>query len=127
MDGVRGVGILAVVAQHTLGSAVPIDIGYYGLAMFFALSGYLITGRSAPSSANAVSAVAGAAIAVCMDCAAVGAWPPRLLSLRSWVSLGVVSHGSYQWHGPMMRLADQVGLSGAAGGPSPAASRWWLR
>ncbi|MCA1599727.1 MAG: acyltransferase, partial [Chloroflexi bacterium] len=43
MDGVRGVGILAVVAQHTLGSAMPVDIGYYGLAMFFALSGYLIT------------------------------------------------------------------------------------
>jgi peptidoglycan/LPS O-acetylase OafA/YrhL len=297
MDGVRGVGILAVVAQHTLGSAMPIDIGYYGLAMFFALSGYLITGlllderiatgavslrafyiRRAgrlmpalvlavvvmdalfiiagdhvplPGSVaaltytsnyvqivdpaavggfgptwslaveehfyllwpltllfvvsrfglraalwatlaiclgamcwrgvlavlgaperwmaigsleradallygcaaaiavrlgwrprawmlwaavagvaimnvafvghallgavigNGVSAVASAAIVVCLDYTALGAWLPRLLSLRLWVSLGVVSYGLYLWHGPMMRLADQIGLSGA--------------
>jgi peptidoglycan/LPS O-acetylase OafA/YrhL len=42
LDGLRGVAVLMVVAQHTLG-AMPLDLGYVGVGLFFGLSGYLIT------------------------------------------------------------------------------------
>ncbi|MBA3745929.1 MAG: acyltransferase [Solirubrobacterales bacterium] len=42
-DGVRAVGLAMVLVQHTIGT-LPVDIGSIGLAAFFALSGYLITG-----------------------------------------------------------------------------------
>jgi peptidoglycan/LPS O-acetylase OafA/YrhL len=42
LDGVRAVAVLLVVAQHTMGQ-MPIDIGFVGVGIFFALSGYLIT------------------------------------------------------------------------------------
>jgi peptidoglycan/LPS O-acetylase OafA/YrhL len=42
LDGVRGIAVLMVVAQHTLGD-VGVDLGSVGVGAFFALSGYLIT------------------------------------------------------------------------------------
>jgi peptidoglycan/LPS O-acetylase OafA/YrhL len=42
LDGVRGVAILAVVAFHT--GLAPFGNGYYGVDVFFVLSGFLITG-----------------------------------------------------------------------------------
>ena len=42
LDGLRGVAVLMVVVQHALG-AIPVDLGFYGVSLFFALSGYLIT------------------------------------------------------------------------------------
>jgi peptidoglycan/LPS O-acetylase OafA/YrhL len=42
LDGVRAVAVLMVVAQHTLGQ-LPVDLGFVGVGVFFALSGYLIT------------------------------------------------------------------------------------
>jgi len=43
LDGLRAVAVLMVVVQHTVGAAMPVDLGNYGVALFFALSGYLIT------------------------------------------------------------------------------------
>lgn len=42
LDGVRAVAVLMVVTQHTLGQ-VSADLGFVGVGLFFALSGYLIT------------------------------------------------------------------------------------
>jgi peptidoglycan/LPS O-acetylase OafA/YrhL len=42
LDGLRGLAVAMVVAQHTLGE-IPIDLGGVGVGVFFALSGYLIT------------------------------------------------------------------------------------
>lgn len=42
LDGVRAVAVLLVVAQHTMGQ-LPVDLGFTGVGIFFALSGYLIT------------------------------------------------------------------------------------
>ncbi|HVE68213.1 MAG TPA: acyltransferase [Solirubrobacteraceae bacterium] len=42
LDGVRAVAVLMVVAQHVLGH-IPVDLGFVGVGLFFALSGYLIT------------------------------------------------------------------------------------
>lgn len=42
LDGVRAVAVLMVVVQHVLGRN-PLDLGYVGVGVFFALSGYLIT------------------------------------------------------------------------------------
>jgi peptidoglycan/LPS O-acetylase OafA/YrhL len=42
LDGVRAVAVLMVLAQHTIGQ-MPIDLGFVGVGLFFALSGYLIT------------------------------------------------------------------------------------
>ena len=43
LDGVRGVAVLLVVWSHS-GLAAPSDAGALGVSVFFALSGYLITG-----------------------------------------------------------------------------------
>ena len=43
LDGVRGVAVLLVVWSHS-GLPAPSDAGALGVAVFFALSGYLITG-----------------------------------------------------------------------------------
>jgi peptidoglycan/LPS O-acetylase OafA/YrhL len=42
LDGLRAVAVLMVVTQHTMG-AMPIDLGFVGVGLFFGLSGYLIT------------------------------------------------------------------------------------
>jgi peptidoglycan/LPS O-acetylase OafA/YrhL len=42
LDGLRAVAVLMVVVQHTIGQ-MPIDLGFVGVGLFFALSGYLIT------------------------------------------------------------------------------------
>jgi peptidoglycan/LPS O-acetylase OafA/YrhL len=42
LDGVRGVAVLLVAFQHTMGQ-MPVDTGSLGVGLFFALSGYLIT------------------------------------------------------------------------------------
>src|SRR5688572_10971303 len=42
LDGLRGVAILAVVSYHATGGAFP-AAGYFGVDLFFVLSGYLIT------------------------------------------------------------------------------------
>src|SRR5215203_5600814 len=42
LDGLRAVAVLMVVVQHTIGQ-MPIDLGFVGVGIFFALSGYLIT------------------------------------------------------------------------------------
>jgi len=46
LDGLRGLAILLVVAQHTLYCrfGVHTDLGGFGVALFFVLSGFLITG-----------------------------------------------------------------------------------
>lgn len=62
---------------------------------------------------NAMTAVGGAAIVVCLDYAPTG-WLRRLLSLRLVVAVGIVSYGLYLWHGPAMRLAVQLGGAGPA-------------
>jgi peptidoglycan/LPS O-acetylase OafA/YrhL len=62
---------------------------------------------------NTIMAVAGAAIVVCLDYAPTG-WLRHLLSLRLVVAVGIVSYGLYLWHGPLMRLAAQLGYTGAA-------------
>jgi len=64
-------------------------------------------------SNNALTAVAGAAIVVCLDYAPTR-WLRRVLSLRPVVVVGVVSYGLYLWHGPAMRLAGDLGGSGPA-------------
>jgi peptidoglycan/LPS O-acetylase OafA/YrhL len=43
LDGLRAVAVLMVLAQHTIGR-MPLDLGFVGVGLFFALSGYLITG-----------------------------------------------------------------------------------
>lgn len=42
LDGVRGAAISLVVLQHTFGAG-RVDLGFAGVGLFFALSGYLIT------------------------------------------------------------------------------------
>jgi peptidoglycan/LPS O-acetylase OafA/YrhL len=42
LDGLRAVAVVMVVIQHTLG-AMPLDLGFVGVGLFFGLSGYLIT------------------------------------------------------------------------------------
>ena len=42
LDGLRAVAVLMVVVQHAAG-AMPVDLGFVGVGIFFALSGYLIT------------------------------------------------------------------------------------
>jgi peptidoglycan/LPS O-acetylase OafA/YrhL len=42
LDGLRALAVLMVVAQHMIG-AMPIDLGFVGVGVFFGLSGYLIT------------------------------------------------------------------------------------
>jgi peptidoglycan/LPS O-acetylase OafA/YrhL len=42
LDGLRGVAVLLVVVQHTLGQ-LDVELGSLGVGLFFALSGYLIT------------------------------------------------------------------------------------
>ena len=42
LDGLRGVAVLLVVVQHTMGQ-IPLELGSVGVGLFFALSGYLIT------------------------------------------------------------------------------------
>lgn len=42
LDGLRAGAVLLVVVQHTMG-AMPIDLGFVGVGVFFGLSGYLIT------------------------------------------------------------------------------------
>jgi peptidoglycan/LPS O-acetylase OafA/YrhL len=42
LDGLRAVAVSMVVVQHTLG-AIPIELGFVGVGLFFGLSGYLIT------------------------------------------------------------------------------------
>jgi peptidoglycan/LPS O-acetylase OafA/YrhL len=42
LDGLRAVAVVMVVVQHTFG-AIPIDLGFVGVGLFFGLSGYLIT------------------------------------------------------------------------------------
>lgn len=45
LDGLRGVAISMVLIEHAGGLlAVPFDFGYYGVELFFVLSGFLITG-----------------------------------------------------------------------------------
>jgi peptidoglycan/LPS O-acetylase OafA/YrhL len=43
LDGVRGLAILLVVVDH-IGQTPAWHVGHYGVTLFFALSGYLITG-----------------------------------------------------------------------------------
>lgn len=44
LDGLRGIAILCVLIEHFGGPlAYPLDFGYYGVDLFFILSGYLIT------------------------------------------------------------------------------------
>ena len=42
LDGVRAVAVLMVVVQHAVGQ-MPVNTGFVGVGVFFALSGYLIT------------------------------------------------------------------------------------
>jgi peptidoglycan/LPS O-acetylase OafA/YrhL len=42
LDGVRAIAVLLVAVQHTMGQ-MPVDLGFVGVGLFFALSGYLIT------------------------------------------------------------------------------------
>ncbi len=42
LDGLRAVAVLMVVVQHAMGQ-IPLDLGFVGVGLFFALSGYLIT------------------------------------------------------------------------------------
>jgi peptidoglycan/LPS O-acetylase OafA/YrhL len=42
LDGVRGVAVLMVVVEHA-SNGLPVDLGFVGVGLFFALSGYLIT------------------------------------------------------------------------------------
>lgn len=44
LDGLRGVAILLVLVRHFAGPDAPEGVGHVGVGLFFALSGYLITG-----------------------------------------------------------------------------------
>lgn len=64
-------------------------------------------GWGAPVAGSAVLAIAAAAIVVGLDYAA----PPlvrRCLSARAVVYIGVLSYGIYLWHGPLMRVANNL-------------------
>jgi peptidoglycan/LPS O-acetylase OafA/YrhL len=60
---------------------------------------------------NAALAVGGAAFVVALDYAPMP-WLRRALSLRSLVTIGVLSYGIYLWHGPVMRIAADFGYEG---------------
>jgi peptidoglycan/LPS O-acetylase OafA/YrhL len=60
---------------------------------------------------NAALAISGAALVVGLDYAAVPLLR-RVLSLRSLVTIGVLSYGIYLWHGPVMRFAADLGHEG---------------
>lgn len=45
LDGIRGLAILAVLLGHGLGHGAGDKLSYFGVLLFFVLSGYLITGR----------------------------------------------------------------------------------
>lgn len=62
---------------------------------------------------TATIAIAGTAVVVCLDYAAAP-WVRRLLSLRTVVTVGILSYGIYLWHGPAMRVAADLGYSGRA-------------
>lgn len=80
-----------------------------------ALAAVVFTGHPYVASifSNAATAVGCAAIVVCLDYAGVD-WMRRVLSLRLLVSVGIISYGLYLWHGPLMRLAGQLGGAGPA-------------
>jgi peptidoglycan/LPS O-acetylase OafA/YrhL len=60
---------------------------------------------------NAVLAIAAAAVVVGLDYAAPE-WLRRILSTRPIVAVGVLSYGIYLWHGPVMRIAGDLGYAG---------------
>jgi peptidoglycan/LPS O-acetylase OafA/YrhL len=60
---------------------------------------------------HAVLAIAAAGVVVALDYAPI-TWIRRLLSTGAIVTIGVLSYGIYLWHGPLMRLANDVGLHG---------------
>jgi peptidoglycan/LPS O-acetylase OafA/YrhL len=58
LDGLRAIAVLAVVLHHTLPPAVTrwVDLGGYGVQLFFVLSGFLITGILLKARSNAANA-----------------------------------------------------------------------
>ena len=54
LDGLRGVAVLLVVVQHTMGQ-IRFELGSVGVGLFFALSGYLITSLLLDERASAGS------------------------------------------------------------------------
>jgi peptidoglycan/LPS O-acetylase OafA/YrhL len=62
---------------------------------------------------SAQLAIGAAAVVVCLDYASPG-WVRQLLSGRALVTVGVISYGLYLWHGPLMRVALNWGITGRA-------------
>jgi peptidoglycan/LPS O-acetylase OafA/YrhL len=60
---------------------------------------------------QAALAVGAAAVVVGLDYAAPS-WLRSVLSSRSLVTVGILSYGLYLWHGPMMRIAGDLGFAG---------------
>ena len=67
-----------------------------------------------PVVATGLFAAGAALVVVGLDHAAP-LWVQRVLSLRLLVRIGVLSYGIYLWHGPLMRLARDVGFDGRSG------------
>jgi peptidoglycan/LPS O-acetylase OafA/YrhL len=60
---------------------------------------------------NAALGIAAAALVVGLDYAAPR-WLQRCLSVPVVVTVGILSYGIYLWHGPLMRLAGDLGFAG---------------
>jgi peptidoglycan/LPS O-acetylase OafA/YrhL len=70
-------------------------------------------GFTAMVPGSALLGIATAAVVVGLDYAAPK-WLRDICSLRAVVAIGVLSYGIYLWHGPLMRLASDLGYSGRA-------------